>query len=209
LGKNAIKISKEHLSILEKLFQLLCNKNIDVPLILQDINVKLTQKSDSYIDDINGPLAQKNIEPDVWKSVSSSPVNMKAFSIENNFTDPVQDNAYWEPLISTWYLIYAERPPVTSINAIRLSSTMTLKTLRALSKSVSEIIGISIPTEKSEEKKTLLSFTRGALPEICSRGHNFHMELERVAQTIKSNTITRPLPVFSPSPLDPYRCLSL
>jgi hypothetical protein len=137
--------------------------------------VRLTQKSDTYFDDINGPFAQKNIGPDVWKSVSSSPVNMKAFSIENNFTDPVPDNAYWEPLIRTWNLIYAERPPVTSINAIRLSSTMTLKTLRALSKSVSEIIGISIPTaEKSEEKKTLLSFTRGALPEICSRGHDFH-----------------------------------
>lgn len=119
---------------------------------------------------------------------------MKAFSLENNFTDLVPDNVYWESLIAIWNIIYAERQPVTSVNAIRVSHTMTLKTLRTLSKCVLDVNESSIPVvEKNEEKKTLLLLLRKMLPEICSRGHNFHVELESVAVSIKSNTITATL----------------
>lgn len=52
LGRNTLKISKEHLTILEKTLQPLCNKNIDVPFLLQDLISKLIQKSEEYFDEI-------------------------------------------------------------------------------------------------------------------------------------------------------------
>jgi hypothetical protein len=133
LGENAVKMSKEHLIILEKLLHPICTKNIDVPNLLKDIVAKLTRKSENFFADINESFRVKNFGPDSWKSISSSPGSMKAFSIDNGFTDPVPDNVYWGTWIQSWNLVHPEKPPVTSISAIQLSSTLTLKALRTLS----------------------------------------------------------------------------
>jgi hypothetical protein len=61
-----------------------------------------------------------------------------------------------------------------------------------LSKVAFEITSINIPeAAKSEEKVSLLSYLkRQILPENCARGHNFHHELQTIADNIKSNLET-------------------
>jgi hypothetical protein len=60
-----------------------------------------------------------------------------------------------------------------------------------LSKAAFEITSIRIPEpEKSEEKVALLSYLRLILPENCARGHNFHLELQTIADNIRANLDT-------------------
>lgn len=48
---------------------------------------------------------------------------------------------------------------------------------------------------KNDEKQSMLSYLREMLPESCSRGHNFHMDLESLASDMRlsSNVISIPL----------------
>lgn len=190
MGKNIIKISKDHLTTLEKIMQPLCTRNIDVPLLLSKLTTKIRLKSEMFFTEINGIFTEKKFGSDTWKEISTTPECLKNFSIMNGFMESAPDNIFWAPVISTWNTLYNEKKSITSMSGIKISSTMTLKTLRGLSKTVSETIQVDIPTpDKGAEKETLIQYLRDKLPDICSRGHNFHTDLESLADEFKADLV--------------------
>ena len=187
LGKNALKISKDHLIVLEKMLQPMCTKNIDVPQILNKITRKIREKSDAYFTEINGTFSEKSFGSDIWKFISASPDSMKEFATNNKLMEIASDSIYWETVITKWNELCGEKKHVTSVSGIRLSSNLTMKVLRGLSKTVSELTMKPIPQYKIGEKENLTSYLRENLPDICSRGHNFHTELESITTEMKTD----------------------
>ena len=190
MGKNAFKISKDHLLTLEKLLQRICVKNVDVPLLLNNVTLELRKKSDLFFPDINQIFSLKSFGSEIWKLVSTSPGSMRQFAVENGLNEITPDGVYWEAFISKWNTLHSGKKCVTSMSGVRLSSTMTLKSLRVLSKTVSDITGVEIPiTDKSSEKDVLMSHLREMLPDICSQGYNFHTNIEDIIIKMKIESV--------------------
>ena len=77
-----------------------------------------------------------------------------------------------------------------------MSSSLALKSLRILSKAAFDLTSTLIPVgNKGTEKLTLLSYLRGVLPDTCSRGYNFHVDIESMVDEIKTRVNTTDLPM--------------
>ena len=161
-------------------------KNDDVPLLLSNVIAELRKRAGLFFSDIREIFSSKSFGSETWRLISTSPGSMKDFALENGLNETTPDCIYWEPFINKWNTLHSRKKCVTSMRGVRLSSTMTLKTLRGLSFTVSKITGVEIPViDKSREKDMLMSYLREMLPDICSQGYNFHTNIEDVVTAMK------------------------
>ena len=186
MGKHIIKAAAENSSILEKFFKPLCSRNLDVADINNRINEMMLSKSNDFFSDIKGVFA--NFGADAWKTVSETPASMRDFAETNNLVDIPQSYLIWEPVVSAWNLSFPGKQALTSIAKIKITTTLSTKTLRNISLATMKVTGIPIPdVDKSNEKMTLFMYMKKNLPDICYRGNNISIDLADITQEIQKD----------------------
>lgn len=192
MGKHVIKLTADNASILEKFFKPLCTQGLDVADINNRMNEMLLSKSNDFFSDIKGVFA--NFGADAWRTASETPSSMRTFAEVNNLVDSTRSHSVWEPVVSTWNQSFPAKKALTSITKIKITNTLSTKTMRNLSVAVEKVTGIPIPNvDKNNEKNELFMYMKKNLPDICYRGNNISIDLAEITQELLK--IIKDLPV--------------
>jgi hypothetical protein len=205
MGKHLIKATAENTSILEKFFKPLCIRNLSVPDINKRIIEMMRSKSNDFFSDIKDVFA--NFGAGAWKTASESPASMRAFAETNNLVDTNPSLLIWEPVVSAWNLSFPGKKALTSIAKIKITTTLSTKTLRSISLAVMKVTGIPIPNvDKSNEKVEFFMYMKKNLPDVRYRGNNIAIDLADITQELHKTL--KDLPVAEAiSPDDPDEAL--
>ena len=192
MGKHVIKINAENLVILEKFFKPLCEQTFGIEDTIKRINEMIMSKSNDFFSNIMSSF--NDLGADAWRIASATPESMRAFATTNNLVDASENYSLWMPVVSAWNLSFPGKNNLISVTKMKVTMTLSTKTLRNLATAVAEVTGIPIISiDKTNEKSELFMYMKRNLPDICYRGSNISIDLNGVAHDLQQ--IIKDLPV--------------
>ena len=94
-----------------------------------------------------------------------------------------------------WNLCFPGKSALTSVTKIKISVTLSTKTLRTLSLAVEKVVGIPIIiVEKLNEKTELFMYMKRNLLDICYRGSNISSDLIAITEDVRKAAVDLPTP---------------
>lgn len=100
LGKNAMKLSAEHLKKLDVYFKDCCTKEVDASAVVDLLDKALVKKADVFFHDILEFFSSCGAEE--WRDASNCPVSMNTFAKERKVLDVQYNGTVWDPVITAW-----------------------------------------------------------------------------------------------------------
>ena len=183
MGKHLVKVTAENSIVIGKFFKPLCDQNCAVSGIIARMCDMMTAKSDDFFSDIMKTFS--NHGASTWRSVSRTPTEMREFAVSNNLVDRTSDFPTWEPLVTAWNTIFSGKGSISSVAKIKITMSLSSKTLRILAQSVEIVTGNKFVLDnKGNEKTELYMYMKKYLPDICYRGHNFSCDLYTTTQDV-------------------------
>lgn len=183
MGKHIIKITAENVLTMEKFFKPLCQNGCLASEVVGRVNDLMVAKSNLFFNDMTAIFSDYGAKE--WKAASESPSTMREFAVTNHLYDITENSSYWEPVVAAWNLIFAGKGTVTSIAKVKISISMSCKTLRLIALSVQTATGNTfVVSDKHNEKVELFLYMRKCLPEVCYRGNNISNDLAIITKEI-------------------------
>ena len=193
MGKHVIKITSENLAVMEKFFKPLCQKDCDASLVGASINEMILIKSNNYFNDILSTFSTYGAT--AWREASETPASMKDFADKNNLIDLTDNYSYWQPVVTAWNSIMLGKPPITSISKVKITLSLSLKSLRILAISVEGVTGNIRADVIKNEKQEFYSYLTKNLPDICNRGNILSVDLCEITKELEDTLKHSPMNV--------------
>lgn len=111
---------------------------------------------------------------------------MRDFADKNNLIDLTDDYSYWQPVVTAWNSTMLGKSPITSISKVKITMSLSLKSLRIIAASVEGVTGNIRPNVvKANDKEEYFSYLTKNLPDICHRGNIFSVDLSDVTKEME------------------------